>query len=323
MLEQVQPCPDDPGSVSITVVENDLVSLILLVLPKSWHDYQDSVNGREYLPKWECSWSDLVQEEIRWSTKGGPSSKHDEEENYALARKAKKGKGKKFQSKVDPSQGSKKKDLLKIKCFHCHELGHYATKCPRKKAGKNPSGGAAGEALVSQFELDFTLVACMVTSVMVSVWYLDSGASFHMTSNKEFFNDLEEKDLQKHTEMGDDERYSATNIDIVTFQREYGSPITLKDVMYVSGLKKNLVSCVMLVDHGYDVIFSKGKTFLCHIASGQVKQIGVRVKNLYKLDVEDFAALSTKAEKVQSRNIDELWHRRLGYLHHGALKIMQ
>jgi hypothetical protein len=192
-----------------------------------------------------------------------------------------------------------------------------------QEGDKKPSGGVAGEALASQFELDFTLIACMVTSVMGSVWYLDSGASFHMMGNKEFFSDLEEKDLQMHIEMGDDGRYSVTDIGTVTFQRESGSPLTLKDVMYVLGLKKNLVSVAMLEDHGYDVIFSKGKAFLHHIATGQVKWIRVRVKNLYKLDVEDCVALSTKAEKVQSRDIGELWHRRLGHLHHGALKIMQ
>jgi hypothetical protein len=30
-----------------------------------------------------------------------------------------------------------------------------------------------------------------------------------------------------------------------------------------------------------------------------------------------------KVEKVVSRDEGKLWHRRLGHLHHGALKIMQ
>ena len=140
----------------------------------------------------------------------------------------------------------------------------------------------------------------MVTSVMGSVWHLDSGASFHKMGKKEFFTDLEEKDLLMHIEMGDDGRYSQADINIVTFQRDSGSPLTLKYAMYVPGLKKNLVLVAMLENRGYDVIFSKGNAFLCHIAIGQVTWIRVRVKNLYKLDVEDCVALITNAEKVQS-----------------------
>jgi len=70
--------------------------------------------------------------------------------------------------------------------------------------------------------------------------------------------------------------------------------------MYVPKLKKNLVSIAMLEDRGYDVIFSKGKVFLKHIATGQVNKIGIQVKNIYKLEVEECVALSTKAERVQS-----------------------
>ena len=57
--------------------------------------------------------------------------------------------------------------------------------------------------------------------------------------------------------------------------------------------------------------------------TSQVKRIGVLVKNLYKLEVEDCATLSTKSEKVQIQDICELWHRRLGHLLHDALTIMQ
>ena len=45
-------CQDELGSIRITIFDYDLVSLALLGLPKSWHSYQDSVNGREKLPDW-------------------------------------------------------------------------------------------------------------------------------------------------------------------------------------------------------------------------------------------------------------------------------
>lgn len=118
--------------------------------------------------------------------------------------------------------------------------------------------------------------------------------------DKELFSHLEEKDLQMHIEMGGDGRYSATRLSTVTFQRNKGAPLTLRDVMYVPGLKNNLVSIAMLEDRGYDVIFSKGKVFLQHIATGQAKKVGIQVKNLYKLEVENCVALSMKVEKVKS-----------------------
>ena len=68
----------------------------------------------------------------------------------------------------------------------------------------------------------------------------------------------------------------------------------------VPGMNKNLVFVAMLEDRGYNVIFNKGKGFLRHIAMEEVKQIGVQMNNLYKLDVEDYAELRKKAEKVQS-----------------------
>ena len=52
---------------------------------------------------------------------------------------------------------------------------------------------------------------------MGSVWFLDSGASFHMTRDKDLFTDLDEKDLGEHIEMGDDGRYSATSINTISF----------------------------------------------------------------------------------------------------------
>ena len=96
-----------------------------------------------------------------------------------------------------------------------------------------------------------------------------------MTNDKELFSELEEKDLKMHIEMGDDGKYRITSLGTITFQREHATPLTLKNVMHVPGLTKKLVSIAMLEDRGYDVIFSKGKDFIRHIATGQVKKIGI------------------------------------------------
>ena len=125
----------------------------------------------------------------------------------------------------------------------------------------------------------------MVSSALGSMWYFESGASFHMMGDKELFSDLEEKDLQMHIEMGDDAQYNETNIGTITFQRDSSKPFQLKDVMHVPGLKKNLVSVAMLEDRGYDVVFSDGKVFLRHKTMGQAKRIGIQVNNIYKLEV--------------------------------------
>lgn len=68
-------------------------------------------------------------------------------------------------------------------------------KRPHKKENKKVLGGAISEALDSKFELDFILITCMAITMMGNVWYLDSIALFHMTICRDFFSDLEEKNL--------------------------------------------------------------------------------------------------------------------------------
>jgi hypothetical protein len=113
-LSKFTQCHDELGGVGVNVPEEDLVSLALLGLPKSWHSYQDSVNGREKLPNWECLWSDLVQEEIRQNTRDGTSSKGEDEEKFALVGKERREKGRNPNPNQNPVKGARRNICPKL-----------------------------------------------------------------------------------------------------------------------------------------------------------------------------------------------------------------
>jgi hypothetical protein len=117
-----------------------------------------------------------------------------------------------------------------------------------------------------------------------------------MTGNRNYFSQLTEKDMQFNIEMGDDGKYRAKGVGIVKFERKYGKPFDLKDVLYIPGLKKNLMSISMLEDLGYEVFFPKRRVLLKPPNSRTAMQIGVREKTLYKLQFGAATALNSKKD---------------------------
>ena len=58
--------------------------------------------------------------------------------------------------------------------------------------------------------------------------------------------------------LGDDRVVRAIGVGALTFQRKSKPPLKVSDVLYVPGMRKNLISVSTLEDGGYEILFSGG-----------------------------------------------------------------
>ena len=96
------------------------------------------------------------------------------------------------------------------------------------------------------------------------IWLIDSCASRHMIGYRDHLTNLVEKESSLHVLHGDNARYNVKGVGTSTFQLDSDLPFQLSEVLYVLGMKRNLVYVFALEDKGYKVTFSEGKILAWH-----------------------------------------------------------
>jgi hypothetical protein len=171
-----------------------------------------------------------LEEEGRLKSINEPSTVKDR----ALSAKTKKwkrspqhkGKGKKTQGK----QYHPHSHLSKVRCFNCNKLGHYAKDCKnppsqQKRKGKFHASVATVEeepqrkrnrAATKEQEQrrESYLVSALSGAVTKSeeIWFVDSGASKHMTGFKQNLVNYQDKKFNVKVELDDDGTYAIKGI---------------------------------------------------------------------------------------------------------------
>jgi len=132
-----------------------------------------------------------------------------------------------------------------------------------------------------RFKKEYLFLVCLFSRASpTNISYNDSGSSHHMTCVHEFLIDLTKiSDLE--VVLGDDSVVKEVGSGTISFQRESLPPMLLRYVLYVTSLKKNLISVSTIEDRGYEVLFFNGHVLLYLKGSSVTlaKVIGIEMRS--------------------------------------------
>ena len=144
------------------------------------------------------------------------------------------------------------------------------------------------------------------------LWYLGSGCSRHMTGDRSLFKVFESKKGGNVT-FGNGSKSQIKGKGIISLP---GLP-DIANVLYVKGLRVNLLSISQICDQDFMVLFCKGKCLVMN-ESGKKLISGVRTfDNCYGL-VPDADIV---CNSIRLPN-EDLWHQRMGHASYKHLFIV-
>uniref|UniRef100_A0A151UEZ7 Retrovirus-related Pol polyprotein from transposon TNT 1-94 n=1 Tax=Cajanus cajan TaxID=3821 RepID=A0A151UEZ7_CAJCA len=128
-----------------------------------------------------------------------------------------------------------------------------------------------------------------------------------MTGDKSKFVSLREKESKTIT-YGDNNKGKILGTG--TVGNSYNTLI--EDVLYVEGLKYNLLSISQLCDKNFNVSFNNECCLVCDKSTNETLFIGKRINNIYILHLVNNASNITCLSSID--DLTWLWHRRISHL---------
>jgi transposase InsO family protein len=328
-------------AIGDTIDEDELIMTTLNGLTRPWDAFIQTICARTEKLKFDGLWEECIQEESRVAnreallardedqalathTKGGRKKSYFQKETHKESHPQNKSQPKRFQKKGQ----RKERDYSSVQCYHCDKMGHIARYCPArreeyKRKNKRHHAHAVEDEeppakMLREQIKDYVLISALSGSVTPGedTWLIDSGASKHMTGQRDILSCISEKKFSQKVTLGDDYQYPIKGVGESNYKLNSGNSMKMKDVLYVPGLTKNLLSISALEKKGFRVAFIDGEVLMW--AKGETMKeaivIGKEEGGLYKLKGHSEAAMTHAIE-----NPCELWHRRLAHINYKAL----
>lgn len=216
-------------------------------------------------------------------------------------------------NKNDKTHNTKSKPPMKTKgprCFNCNGYGHFAKFCKKPKKAQSKDNKEQ-ESFIAAFSV--------FDGKTNKRWYIDSGASMHMCSNKEWLCNVREPTV-KTVAVANREPLSVECVGDISINVSQHNKIQLKNVLYVPGVAANLISVSTVTKGGYKMTFNANG---CNIENENGKTLcsATLFNKLYILNTHSGVNETAHwaANKVNENSIN-LWHLRMAHLNVSALK---
>ncbi|UYV64499.1 hypothetical protein LAZ67_3001003 [Cordylochernes scorpioides] len=148
-------------------------------------------------------------------------------------------------------------------------------------------------------------------------WVIDSGASCHMTSNRDLLK--EEREVHKTIKLADDSEIISNAEGAIEIEGQ-NKLIRLNDVLYVEKLSGNLMSVNKLVDDNKKVLFDKDGGHIME-EDGEEILMAQRINDFYIIKTSAPEEIPSQALKATLHTWND-WHKRLGHLNEEYMKQM-
>ena len=224
-------------------------------------------------------------------------------------------------SKANPSSQAQKPSK-KGKCFNCGIKGHWAKDCKRPKKKKEQHTERAHIATAGSHSVFWT--APNSNGKERSIWYVDSGASQHMSCQKDCMQNYTDFPIPEKVYLGDNrtvEAHGKGTVWLKVKSVDGYKPAELSDVLYVPNLAKNLFSVSAVTKKGLTMVFDDGKCAILD-SNGTIMGSGNTDGKLFMLDSSLMKGSLHEAHSAIDGNSLQLWHERYGHLGVNSLKLL-
>ena len=116
------------------------------------------------------------------------------------------------------------------------------------------------------------------------MWYVDSGASNHMTGDGDTFSELDTS-IVGTVKFGDGSRVEIQGRGTVLLECRNGAHRALSDVYYIPMLRSNILSIGQLDEHGCRVLIDDGVLRILDRERKLIAKVNRSANRLYKLDL--------------------------------------